>query len=321
MKSNTIEIDKSDVPHHSVLLKEVIDNLSIKKDGKYLDCTFGAGGYTKAILNYSDCFVSAIDRDPSVIQYANDILIDYKDKFNFIPMNFADISEKLKDIKYDGIVLDLGISSMQVDQAQRGFSFMKDGPLDMRMSSEGISAGEWLSSASEQEIADIIYKYGDEVQSRAIAKAIVNYRAESVIDTTSKLALIVRGAKHYRAEKIDPATKTFQAIRIYINKELESLEKFLANVENSLKCGGRLVVVSFHSLEDSIVKNFFKESSARKVARSKYAKEQDKYSVGKWLKIITKKPIMPSISEIKENPRSRSAKLRVAEKSGGHHVI
>lgn len=320
MDLSKVEKNKSNLPHRSVLLNEVVEYLSIKDGGRYLDCTFGAGGYTRAILSNSNCYVTALDQDPTVINFANDVSSDYGDRFNFIQTNFSEATLKLKGQKFDGIVLDLGISSMQVDQAARGFSFMQDGPLDMRMSASGMSAAEFVETASEQEIADIIYKYGEEVQSRAIAKNIVSYRATNPIDTTLKLAEIIRQSKHYRSEKIDPATKTFQAIRIYVNDELGALERFLAHAEDLLVPGGRIIVVSFHSLEDSIVKNFFKKCSVKKIAKSKYSKKEDNLPQGKWLGIITKKPVVPTREEVQENARSRSAKLRVAEKIGGNNV-
>lgn len=320
MDLNETVQNRSNSPHRSVLLNEVIEYLSIKDGGRYLDCTFGAGGYTRAILSKGDCYVTAIDQDPIVIKFVNDLSLDYGDRFNFIQTNFSEVASRLQGKNFDGVVLDLGISSMQVDQAARGFSFMQDGPLDMRMSVTGMSAAEFLETASEQEIAGIIYKYGGEVQSRVIAKNIVYYRQTDRIDTTLKLAKIVRQSKHYRSEKIDPATKTFQAIRIYINDELGALERFLANAEGLLVPGGRIIAISFHSLEDSIVKNFFKESSVKKIAKSKYSKEINNFPEGKWLQIITKKPLVPSRAEVQENPRSRSAKLRVAEKIRGNHV-
>ena len=311
----------SNAPHCSVLLNEVLENLLVKDGAKYLDCTFGAGGYTKAILSEADCYVTGLDQDPTVEKFVTEIKEQFGKRFNFVQTNFADSSTKLSGEKFDGIVLDLGISSMQVDIAERGFSFMKDGPLDMRMGNNGISAAEFIANASEQEIADVIYKYGEEVQSRHIAKSIVEHRAEKAIETTLELAEIVRSSMHFRKSKIDPATKTFQAIRIHINKELESLENFLANMEDMLLPGGRIVVVSFHSLEDSIVKSFFKEYSAKKVSRSKYSKEPEPIIEGKWLKTITKKPIVPSREEVMQNPRSRSAKLRSAEKIRGEYVV
>lgn len=300
-------------PHYSVLLPEILENLNPQDNKQYLDCTFGAGGYTKAILSSADCHVTAIDQDPNVKKYAQEI----KDRFTFVEGNFADAKELTKGASFDGIVLDLGVSSMQLDEAMRGFSFMRDGALDMRMNASGYSAADFIAESTEEEIANVIYKYGEEVQSRQIAKAIVTERAKDPITTTLRLAEIVREAMHYRKAKIDPATKTFQAIRIYINKELESLEQFLDNLKDMLKPGARVLIVSFHSLEDSIVKSFFRDHSAKKVARSKYAKEPENIDDDKWLKLLSKKPILPSEGEVKENYRSRSARLRVAQKVGG----
>ncbi len=320
LEKNTAHI-KSSAPHCSVLLDEVLEHISLKDNGRYLDCTFGAGGYTKAILQNADCFVTALDQDPTVEKFVSKVKDEFRDKFDFIQTNFAEAKSKLDGKKFDGIVLDLGISSMQVDSAERGFSFMHDGPLDMRMGNDGISAKEFIASASEEEIANVIYKYGEEVQSRQIASSIVKMRAIEPIETTMQLADIVRNAMHYRKSKIDPATKTFQAIRIYVNKELESIEQILSDSDELLKPGGRILVVSFHSLEDSIVKAFFKENSMKKVARSKYSKKPIEIEEGKWLKMITKKPIVPSREEVISNPRSRSARLRVAEKIGGENVV
>lgn len=303
--------------HYPVLLSEVMENFNLKDGGDYLDCTFGAGGYSRAMLESCNCRVTAIDQDPNVKTYAKILKEKFKDRFEFLEGNFANSSEIVKYKQYDGVVLDLGVSSMQLDVAERGFSFMKDGNLDMRMSSSGYSAADFIANASEEEIANIIYKYGEEVQSRQIAKMIVTERAKEPITSTLRLAEVVRSSMHYRKAKIDPATKTFQAIRIYVNKELESLERFLEIVDDLLKPGARVLIVSFHSLEDGIVKSFFKEHSQKKIARSKYAKAPEVIEDGKWLKIISKKPILPSVNEIKENHRSRSARLRVAEKIGG----
>ncbi|MCZ6913579.1 MAG: 16S rRNA (cytosine(1402)-N(4))-methyltransferase RsmH, partial [Rickettsia endosymbiont of Ixodes persulcatus] len=255
--------------HIPVMLNAMLANLAPKDGESYLDCTFGAGGYSKAILESCDCYVTALDRDPNVIKRAERIKQNYGTRFDFIETNFADSFAKLKEKKFDGIVLDLGVSSMQLDIADRGFSFLHDSPLDMRMSGQGLSAEKFINTAEEKELADIIYKYGDESFSRRIAKRIVEYRKTARIDSTGKLAEIVRSSIGFRKGKIDPATKTFQAIRIYINDELRELERFLANVQNILNKDGRLVVVSFHSLEDRIVKNFFKENSEKPVARSK----------------------------------------------------
>lgn len=303
--------------HNPVLLREMLEYLSPKYGGKYLDCTFGAGGYSRAILESAGCEVVALDQDPTVAKFVKSLEADFPERFKFMAMNFAEAAKNLADTQFDGIVLDIGVSSMQLDIAERGFSFLQDGPLDMRMNPQGLSAAEFIASASEEEIADVIYKYGEEHQSRKIARRIVEERAKSPITTTLRLAGIVRGAIGHRPGKIDPATKTFQAIRIYINKELEVLEKFLESVYNLLADKGRLVVVSFHSLEDSIVKDFFKEHSAKKVARSKYAKEPVAVQSGKWLNILTKRPVAPTNAELNYNRRSRSAKLRAAEKIGG----
>lgn len=318
-KRNTQTISSS--PHCSVLLREVLEHISLKDNGRYLDCTFGAGGYTRAILQKADCYVTGLDQDPTVKRYVSNIKNAFGKKFDFIQTNFAEAKNKLAGKKFDGIVLDLGISSMQVDTAERGFSFMHDGPLDMRMGNDGISAKEFIANATEEDIANVIYKYGEEVQSRQIAKNIVKIREVEPIETTLQLAEIVRNAMHYRKSKIDPATKTFQAIRIYINKELESIEKLLNDSKDLLSPGGRILVVSFHSLEDSIVKTFFKENSIKKIARSKYSKKPLEIEEGKWLEVITKKPILPSREEVVSNPRSRSARLRVAKKIGGENVV
>ncbi|ALA61885.1 16S rRNA (cytosine(1402)-N(4))-methyltransferase RsmH [Rickettsia amblyommatis] len=299
--------------HVPVMLNEMLEALSPKDSESYLDCTFGAGGYSKAILESCNCYVTALDRDPNVIKRAEEIQQNYGERFDFVETNFADSFAKLKEKKFDGIVLDLGVSSMQLDIADRGFSFLHDGPLDMRMSRQGLSAEEFVNTAEEKELADVIYKYGDESFSRRIAKRIVEYRKTARIDSTGKLAEIVRSSIGFRKGKIDPATKTFQAIRIYVNDELGELEQFLVNVKNILKKDGRLVVVSFHSLEDRIVKNFFKENSEKPVVRSKYAKDDMTIDPNKWLKIITNKALAPSDKEVGLNIRARSAKLRAAK--------
>ncbi|BDU60784.1 ribosomal RNA small subunit methyltransferase H [Candidatus Rickettsia kotlanii] len=299
--------------HVPVMLNEMLEALSPKDGESYLDCTFGAGGYSKAILESCNCYVTALDRDPNVIKRAEEIQQNYSERFDFVETNFADSFAKLKGKKFDGIVLDLGVSSMQLDIVDRGFSFLHDGPLDMRMSGQGLSAEEFVNTAEEKELADVIYQYGDESFSRRIAKRIVEYRKTARIDSTCKLAKIVRSSIGFRKGKIDPATKTFQAIRIYVNDELGELEQFLVNVKNILKKDGRLVVVSFHSLEDRIVKNFFKENSGKPVVRSKYAKDDVTIDPNKWLKIITNKALAPSDKEVGLNIRARSAKLRAAK--------
>lgn len=299
--------------HVPVMLNEMLEVLNPKEGESYLDCTFGAGGYSKAILESCECYVTSLDRDPNVTDIVQEIKQNYGERFDFIKTNFADSFAKLKEKKFDGIVLDLGISSMQLDIADRGFSFLHDGPLDMRMSGHGLSAEEFINTAEEKDLANVIYKYGDESFSRRIAKRIVEYRKTARVDSTGKLAEIVRSSIGFRKGKIDPATKTFQAIRIYVNDELGELARFLANVKNILKKDGRLVVVSFHSLENRIVKHFFKEHSEKPVARSKYAKDDITIDPNKWLKIITNKSLAPSDKEVGLNIRARSARLRAAK--------
>jgi 16S rRNA (cytosine1402-N4)-methyltransferase len=309
-------MDKADYSLHiPVLLDEVLVNLAIKDGGRYLDCTFGAGGYSKAILQAGDVELCSLDRDPLAKELAEQVKAQFLDRFTFKDGNFADVATIFPEQKFDGIVLDLGVSSMQLDQAGRGFSFMHDGPLDMRMSQEGHDAAYLVANASEKELADIIYWYGEEVQSRAIARNIVQHRQRAPITTTYELANIVREAMHYRPGKIDPVTKTFQALRIFVNQELQALEQFLAQLEGMLNDNGRILVVSFHALEDRIVKKFFKDHAAKKVSKSKYSNmPQEAVDAAHWLNSLTKKPIVPSRQEVVRNPRSRSARMRVAEK-------
>lgn len=299
-----------DIPHTPVMLKEAISYLDPKDGEIFLDCTFGAGSYSKSILDSASCKVIALDRDPNVKTFANNLKNKYGDRFEFLQINFAHCFELLKSKKFNGIVMDLGVSSMQLDESYRGFSFMKDGPLDMRMEDAGISATDFINTADEKTIAEVIHKYGEEKSYKRIARNIVKEREIEPITTTLKLANIIRSSKGPYTGKIDPATKTFQAIRIYINKELESLEYFLEKASELLAASGRLVVVSFHSLEDAIVKTFLRKNSEKKVAKSKYAKDIPKSLGDKKFIILTKKPISPSIEEVKLNIRARSAKLR-----------
>lgn len=300
--------------HKPVLLAEMLEMLAPKPDGYYLDCTFGNGGYSSAILDSCNCNLVAIDRDPNVKIRADQLVSNYQDKFKFIESSFAESFDKLGAQKFDGIVMDLGVSSMQIDSPERGFSFMHDGPLDMRMNNQGMSAADFINEAGEEDIANVIYKYGDETFSRKIARKIIEQRKIEPIITTGRLAHIVRTSIGFKKGKIDTATKTFQAIRIYINDELGQLEMFLNNVQSALASNGRLVIVSFHSLEDRIVKEYFKEYAPKTIARSKYSmRPTEEIDPQKWLTIITKKPIYPSDNEIRANYRSRSARLRAAQ--------
>lgn len=310
------DILENTMPHIPVLADEVIRYLSPKDGEIFIDGTFGAGGYTKAILKSSNCKVIALDRDPDVAEFAADVTKEFGSRFSFIQGNFADMLKLVPEYgvkQVDGVVLDLGVSSMQLDTAHRGFSFLYDAPLDMRMSRTGKDAKDFINNADEETIANVIYRYGEETDARKIARKIIAERNIKPITTTGELANIVRKAIGFRKTKIDLATKTFQAIRIWVNDELEALERVLVGVDKILKPGGRLVIVTFHSLEDSIVKDYMKQYSVKKVARSKYAAtpapaENELYD------LITRKAIKPKTEEVLYNRRARSAKLRAAKK-------
>lgn len=283
--------------HKPVLLAEVLNFLSPKDDCVYVDATFGAGGYTRAILESANCFVHAIDRDEIVKPFFHSVQSAFVGRTSFSNGNFVDMANLLGQICVDGIVFDLGVSTMQLKVPSRGFSFLHEGPLDMRMDPvNSLTAETIVNSYTEMKIATIIYQFGEERMSRKIARAIVNARHRKRITTTIELAEIIRSCfpkKHY---KIDPATKTFQALRIFINDELGALESALKTSLTMLKAGGRAIVVSFHSLEDRIVKNLFRSSH------------------GNGFTLLTKKVVVPSVDEVKENLSSRSAKMRVIEK-------
>lgn len=304
--------------HKPVMLKEVIESLAIKDNEIYVDGTFGAGGYSKAILSSANCKLIALDRDGSVQKFADILLQKFGDKFTFKNKKFSQIAEVLKEEKIekvDGIVFDIGVSSMQLDEKNRGFSFDADQKLDMRMDqTQELSAFEVVNNESEESLANIIYHYGEESKARKIAKKIVMIRKNQPIINCRDLAEIVRSF-YCGYHKIDPATKTFQAIRIFVNRELEELKNALNATLKILKKGGRLVVVSFHSLEDKIVKDFLREQAGLKNSYSRYQLENmiDK-NVDKNFHIITKSSVSPSQSEIDINPRARSAKMRVAQK-------
>ena len=292
------------------MLSEVLDALSPVDGGVYVDGTFGAGGYAKAILDAADCKVVAIDRDPDAQKRADEM---QSDRLIFIRGCFGDVEQLLADAgieKVDGFVLDLGVSSFQLDEAERGFSFRYDAPLDMRMDAEsGQSAAELIANTDEKQLADLIYQYGEERKSRRIAKKIVELRRDAPIETTFQLAEIVRSClPKPRHNEIDPATRTFQAMRIAVNDELGELERALDSAENILKPGGKMVVVSFHSLEDGMVKRFFRDQSGG-AGVSRYQPETTTINT---FELLSRKAIKPSEKEIDENPRSRSARLRAA---------
>ena len=301
--------------HIPVLLEETINALSVKNENFYIDATFGLGGYTRAILEKKNCKVLGVDRDPDVTSAAEAIKVDFKNRFYFQNARFSQIEQLLEPSrikKVAGIVFDLGVSSPQIDQGHRGFSFKLNGPLDMRMSKEGPTAEEFINKVEEKTLANIIFELGDEVFSRRIARNIITERAVNTITKTGQLASIIRTAVPSSKYKIDPATKTFQAIRIYLNDEISELERGLIAAERILQPNGILAVVSFHSIEDRIIKNFFLKCSQNKNLSRHIP---DIPSKNHSLKILTKKPILPSENEIKYNTRSRSAKLRVAERT------
>ncbi|ASK27577.1 16S rRNA (cytosine(1402)-N(4))-methyltransferase RsmH [Neisseria chenwenguii] len=306
--------------HVTVLLNEAVDALNIREDGIYVDGTFGRGGHSRLILSKlgSEGRLVVFDKDPQAVAVAQELAAQDK-RVSVVHDGFATFQTALDGLgigEIDGALFDLGISSPQIDEAARGFSFRFDAPLDMRMdTTRGISAAEWIAVAGEQELHEVIKNYGEERFSRRIARAIVAQREESPIDTTSKLAQLVAQNVRTRERGQDPATRTFQAVRIFINRELEEVEAVLPQVAGRLKTGGRLAVIAFHSLEDRIVKQFMKKHSQHKpLPRWAAVKEADLPQPP--LKLIGK-AVRPSETETAENPRARSAVLRVAERTSG----
>ena len=294
--------------HVPVMLEESLDFLLHDFSGTYLDLTFGRGSHSQEILNRisSQGSLNAVDRDPEAVSYGKKNITD--SRFSIFHANYSEIDSLFPQQKFDGILLDLGTCSTHLDNPIRGFSFQSDGPLDMRMDiSSGFSAAEWLNSAPEKEISDILYEYGDEKASRKIAKAIVKYRAISSLETTIELTKVIETVLK-RTGKTHPATKSFQAIRIHVNNELHHLKITLSKLHDVLKVGGVVVIISFHSLEDRIVKNFFKpeiEELPKDIPINTSVKETYR---------SIKKKLKPSSNEITVNPRSRSAVMRVFSK-------
>ncbi|MBM3632131.1 MAG: 16S rRNA (cytosine(1402)-N(4))-methyltransferase RsmH [Alphaproteobacteria bacterium] len=309
--------------HIPVLLPEMLEALCPQKNEIYVDATFGGGGYSRAILAAANCRVVALDRDPAAIQRAQEMKKEYPDRFQILEGTFSQLKELLNSIglsKVDGFVFDLGVSSDQIDTAERGFSFRFDGPLDMRMSNEGISAADVVNTYSEQELADIIYRYGEEKKSRAIARKIVAMRQEEPIRTTNQLVAIVKSVVKGKKDGQNPATLTFQALRIYVNNELIEIDAGLKIAEECLMSGGRLVVVTFHSLEDRLVKQFLKTRQSR---GSKHSNQNSRYvpdlvdsktAAGTFVQGngVSAKGVVASEEEVRLNPRARSARLRTA---------
>jgi 16S rRNA (cytosine1402-N4)-methyltransferase len=301
--------------HVPVLGRQAVELLKPLDGGVYIDATFGAGGYSRAILDLTGTRVIGIDRDRTAILGGFDLvdrsggrLILVEDRFS----NLAEVCAAQGFAAVDGVVMDVGVSSMQLDEAERGFSFRLGGPLDMRMGHDGPTAADVIAKASEADLANIIYIFGEERHSRAVARAIVAARKEAPITTTRALADIVAKIVRSKPGEIHPATRTFQGLRIFVNAELDELHLALSAAERVLKPGGRLVVVSFHSLEDRIVKNFLTERG-KAGGGSRHLPEIAQIPPS--FVILTKRPVAPDDSEISANPRARSAKLRAAERT------
>jgi len=308
--------------HKPVLLKEVLENLKPKDGEIYIDGTFGAGGYSRAILQKANCRVYGFDRDISVKKFADKLHEEFGDNFHFIKSEYSQIKEQMANLgisEVDAVILDLGVSSMQLDEDERGFSFNSNHKLDMRMDrSCGVSAYEVVNQFSQAELTKIIKEFGEEKRAYQIAKKIIAARNKGVIETAAQLADIARSAYGYKKSgRIDSATKTFQAIRIFVNDELGELKKGLTAAKSILRKNGRLIVVSFHSLEDSFVKNFMREESGyNQLNYSRYdpkvlMDEKKEFS----FTILKNGAIKPSDEELEENIRARSARLRVAIKN------
>jgi len=305
----------NDLPHQPVLYQEIIHALQPQNGGRYVDGTLGAGGHARGIMEASapDGQLLGLDVDPQALAIARRNLAPYEQRIHLAQASYTSLSTQLTQLGWeavDGILLDLGASSMQFDTPERGFSFLHDAPLDMRFGPQALqTAADLVNKYSEQELADLIYQNGEERGSRKIARAILRARP---IHTTRELVAVIESVSPRRGNRVHPATRTFQALRIAVNEELDSIEAILPQVIAALNVGGRLAVISFHSLEDRLVKDFFREQS-RDLVNPPY---EQIYEVERkaTLKEVNRKPIMPSEDEIKSNPRARSAKLRVAEK-------
>jgi 16S rRNA (cytosine1402-N4)-methyltransferase len=290
--------------HEPVMVAEVLEHLAPARGGVFVDCTVGYGGHTRAMLDAGASRVIGLDRDPDALRQAGAALAAEESRVELVHSDYRRLDEIL-DARgitgVDGILADLGVSSMQLDEAGRGFSFRRDEPLDMRMDrTSGLTAAEMIRDADERTLADVIYEFGEERHARRIARAIVEARGRSAVDSTGRLAEVARRAVPKKGySRIDPATRTFQAIRIWVNRELEGLDVFLTQAARRLRPGGRMAVIAFHSLEDRIVKHTLRSL-------------QTTGDIG--LTIRTKRPVVPSEAEVERNPRARSAKLRVAER-------
>jgi 16S rRNA (cytosine1402-N4)-methyltransferase len=291
------------MPHEPVMVPEVVSLLEPSRGGLFVDCTVGMGGHARALLEGGAARIVALDRDPAALALAREALASYGERVTLVHADYRELAQVLDAhgiSTVDGALADLGVSSMQLDAEGRGFSFRRDEPLDMRMDqTQGPTAAELIRTVDEEELADVIFQFGEERYSRRVARAIAVARREAAIATTGQLAAIVRRAIPRRGyQRIDPATRTFQALRIWVNRELDGLDAFLADAARRLREGARLAVITFHSLEDRIVKHAFR------------ALERGAQTV----RILTKRPLLPSEAEVARNPRSRSAKLRAIER-------
>lgn len=303
--------------HIPVLLHEVVAALAPRDDGLYVDGTFGRGGYSIAILENIQSKVIGIDRDPDAIKASTALVEKYAPRLKIKEGTFGNMQDLLAQdgiLQVDGVALDVGVSSPQIDQAERGFSFQEDGPLDMRMSKQGQTAADLVNSMKEEDLANIIYRYGEERHSRRVARNIVAARATEPFTRTKQLAELVRANVPRSKDKVDPATRTFQALRIAVNDELGELDRGLRAAEKILKPGGTLAVVSFHSLEDRCVKEFLRDRSGNAPRASRHAPDIGPQAPASFT-LATRKPITASEEEIKINPRARSARLRVAQRT------
>lgn len=306
-------------PHYPVLMNEVVHALEPKDGGCYIDATFGAGGYSRALLQVAACTVWAIDRDSNVRQHSEALEREFPGRITLLQGCFGDMEALLESVGVsgiDGVAIDLGVSSMQLDEPARGFSFRRDGPLDMRMGQSGVNAADVVNTMAEKELADIIYQYGEERASRKIARAIVELREDKPFERTGDLASLVRSIVRKSKDGIDPATRTFQALRIHVNDELGEVGRGLRAAEALLSPNGRLAVVTFHSLEDRLVKRFFRDRSGDQSRGSRHLPvdlSQDEIQPS--FKVANRKGVTAGEDEIRQNPRSRSARLRWAERT------
>jgi 16S rRNA (cytosine1402-N4)-methyltransferase len=304
-----------DFAHTPVLLDEAVSALAPQDDGLYVDGTFGAGGYSRALLAAARCRVIGIDRDPRAVERAGAVTREHPGRFTVIEGRFGDMAALLGALgisAVSGIALDLGVSSAQLADARRGFSFRADGPLDMRMGSGGASAADIVNTLPESALANLIYIYGEERFARRVARAIVAARKTAPLTRTTELAQLVRAVVP-TSGGIDPATRTFQALRMEVNDELGELDRALAAAERLLAPGGRLAIVSFHSLEDRKVKDFLRQRSAMAPQGSRHRPATPVRAPS--FRLLTRKPVTPGAAELARNPRARSARLRAAERT------